>query len=608
MDIFSAATLLGGLALFLYGMKEMGDGLMLISGSRLKGMLERVTSNPVKAVLLGAGITSLIQSSSGTTVMVVGLVNAGLLPLSQTVGLIMGANIGTTTTAWILSLGTIRAGNTYLQLFKPSFFAPIIAFFAVAILMFVKDEKKRNTSKVLIGFSVLIFGMQTMSGSVISITESPGFQQLFIRFENPILGMLVGAVLTAAIQSSSASIGILQALSATGVVTYSTAIPIILGQNIGTCVTAMMSSIRTTKNAKRAALIHLIFNVIGTVVVMSGFYLIHTLRPFSFLNDRIGAVNIAVINTVYNLIATLLLLPFRRFLVRLATLIAPDRKEDEAAIERRNLFGALEQRFLDSPGLAVAQSQQVTNQMADLVKRHYEVAVGLLHSFDPGSYQESRDLEMLVDEYEDHLGTYMVQISARRLTEKDNRILMLLMQSLGDLERISDHAYNIAVAAKEMYDSRMKFSEAAIGELAVQERALIDLLTMTVNAFRTNDLNLAAQIEPLEEVIDGLNDELRTRHVKRLKEGCCTLELGFFFNDLLTGLERIADHCSNIAVCMIELSQESLDQHVFLRSLKDSEAFHQSVDFYRGQYILPGVHASDYAGQISLEESLAGRV
>lgn len=606
MDVFSVATLLGGLALFLYGMKEMGDGLMLISGSRLKGMLERVTSNPIKAVLLGTGITSLIQSSSGTTVMVVGLVNAGLLPLSQTVGLIMGANIGTTTTAWILSLGAIGAGNTYLQMFKPSFFAPLIAFFAVAILMFVKDEKKRNISKILIGFAVLMFGMQMMSNSVMSLAESPDFQNLFIRFKNPLLGMMVGAVLTAVIQSSSASIGILQALSATGAITYGTAIPIILGQNIGTCVTAMVSSINTSKNARRAALIHLFFNIIGTVLFMSGFYLVNALRPFSFLDDKLGAVNIAIVNTVYKVSATFLLLPFRHLLVKFVTWITPDRKGEEER-EKENVFGALEARFLESPGLAVAQSWQVANQMADIVKHHYEISIGLLHDFNPQLYQESRELEMLVDEYEDHLGTYMVQISARRLTDKDNRILTQLMQSLGDLERISDHSYSIALSAKEMYDKKITFSDAANRELAVQERAIIDILNMTVSAFQQNDLELAAHVEPLEEVIDGLNDELRARHIKRLQDACCTLELGFIFNDLLTGMERIADHCSNIAVCMIELSQESLDHHIFLRALKDSESFHQTVDYYRKNYRLPEIPTSDYEAQISMDESFARR-
>ena len=607
MDIFSFATLLGGLALFLFGMKEMGDGLMLLSGSKLKDMLGRVTSNPIKAVLVGTGITSIIQSSSATTVMVVGLVNAGLLPLSQTVGIIMGANIGTTTTAWILTLGTLGAGSTYLDLLKPTFFAPLIAFFAVGILMFVKDEKKRNISKIAIGFAVLMFGMQVMSNSVVSLADSPAFHELFVRFKNPFLGMLVGAVLTAIIQSSSASIGILQALSATGVITYGSAIPIILGQNIGTCVTAMISSINTSKNAKRSALIHLFFNVIGSVVFMIVFYSINLIRPFAFLDNKLGAVNIALFNTLYNVSTTLLLLPFRDKFVKFVIWMTPDSKHKEEIPETQNIFGALEARFLESPGLAVAQSRQVACRMAEIVKHHCEISIGLLHSFDAQLYQESRDFEKLVDDYEDHLGTYMVQISARQLTDNDNRILTQMMQSIGDLERISDHSYSIALSAREMYDRKISFSNEAQNELAVLERALQDLLDITIEAFCDDNLELAARVEPLEEVIDGLNDELRVRHVKRLQDGRCTLELGFVFNDLLTGMERIADHCSNIAVCMIELSQETLDHHIFLRSLKDSEEFHQMVGYYRKNYRLPEIPATDYAEQISLEESLANR-
>ncbi|HHW94011.1 MAG TPA: Na/Pi cotransporter family protein [Clostridiaceae bacterium] len=607
MDIFSFASLLGGLALFLYGMKEMGDGLMLLSGSKLKDLLGRVTSNPFKAVLLGTGITSIIQSSSATTVMVVGLVNAGLLSLTQSIGVIMGANIGTTTTAWILSLGTIGAGSTYFNLLKPSFFAPLIAFFAVAVLMFVKDEKKRNISKIAIGFAVLMFGMQAMSNAVIPLADSPEFCELFIRFKNPLLGLLVGAVLTAILQSSSASIGILQALSATGVVTYGSAIPIILGQNIGTCVTAMLSSINTSKNARRSALIHLFFNMIGSIVFISVFYSINLIRPFSFLDDSVGAVNIAIFNTLYNTLNTLLLLPFRNKLVHLVTCILPDGKRGEEVPEKQNVFGVLEKRFLESPGLAVAQSRQVACQMAKLVKHHFEISIGLLHSFDAQLYQESRDVEKHVDEYEDHLGTYMVQISTRQLTDHDTRILTQMMQSIGDLERISDHSYSIALSARDMYDRKLTFSKAAQNEIATQERALQDLLDMTIEAFCDDNLELAARVEPLEEVIDGLNDELRVRHVKRLQNGRCTLELGFIFNDLLTGMERIADHCSNIAVCMIELSQESLDHHIFLRSLKDSEEFHRMVRYYREHYILPEISTTDYAEQISLEETLANR-
>jgi phosphate:Na+ symporter len=369
----------------------------------------------------------------------------------------------------------------------------------------------------------------------------------------------------------------------------------------------MLSSINTSKNARRSALIHLFFNVIGSVVFIAVFYSINLFRPFAFLDKSLGAVNIAIFNTLYNTSNTLLLLPFRHKLVKFVTWILPDGKRGEEVPETENVFGALEARFLESPGLAVAQSRQVASQMAELVKHHYEISIDLLYSFDAQRYQESRDLEVLIDDYEDHLGTYMVQISARQLTDKDSRTLTQMMQSIGDFERISDHAYSIALSAKEMYDKKIIFSDAALNELAVKERALQDLLDMTVQAFRDDDLELAARVEPLEEVIDGLNDELRARHVKRLQDGFCTLELGFIFNDILTGMERIADHCSNLAVCMIELSHESLDHHIFLRTLETSEDFLQMVAHYRREYLLPEVQVSEYAGQISLEESLANR-
>lgn len=608
MDILGIVTLFGGLALFLYGMKEMGDSLMLVSGSRLKVMLERMTSNPVKAVFLGAGVTAVIQASAATTVMVVGLVNAGLLPLSQTVGLIMGANIGTTVTAWILSLGTLGTQNAYLQILSPSFFVPVIAALSVAFMLFTKDDRKRNISRIVVGFSILMFGMQTMSGALIPLSEHPSFRQLFLRFSHPILGMLVGALLTAIIQSSSASIGILQAFTLTGAVTYGAAIPIIMGQNIGTCVTALTSSINTTKNAKRAALIHLVFNLLGTTVFMSGFYLINFIRPFSFLGQTPTPVDIALINTVYKVSATALFLPFGDWLVRFVTWLTPV-KEGEAfdLLEEASVFAALDERFLETPGFAVSQSRQLTNQMAELVRKQYRISVGLLDEFDTQKFKDSKQMEDLVDQFEDRLGTYMVQISARQLTDREKRLLTQLMQSLSDFERISDHALSIAMSAKEMSDKQICFSDSAISELAIYKEAVNQLVDIMVESFVKDDLALASHVEPLEEVVDELTDELQARHVQRLQDGRCTLELGFVLMDVLTSMERIADHCSNIAVSMIELSHDSLDQHAFLQSFRKEDMFKVRYQEYKGHYLLPPLPGSDYAEQLSLEEAMAER-
>ena len=606
MDIIGIVTLFGGVALFLYGMKEMSDSLMLVSGSRLKLMLERMTSNPIKAVFLGAGVTAVIQASAATTVMVVGLVNAGLLPLSQTVGLIMGANIGTTVTAWILSLGTISAGNAYLKVLSPAFFVPVIAIISVAFMITVKDDRKRNISRIVVGFAILMFGMQTMSGALVPLSDHPSFRQLFIAFSNPFLGMILGAVLTALLQSSSASIGILQAFTLTGAVTYGAAIPIIMGQNIGTCVTALASSVNTSRNAKRAALIHLIFNVLGTAVFMSAFYLIGLIRPFSFLSHNPNAVDIALLNTAYKISATALFLPFRGGLVKLVTWMTPARggEEEFDLFEEAGVFGALDRRFLETPGFAVSQSHQLTNQMAELVRRQYITSVGLLDRFDSQKFRDARQMEDLVDQYEDRLGTYMVQINAKQVTDQEKLLLTRLMRSLSDLERISDHALGIALSAKEMHDKQLSFSDAALSELAVYKQAVCRLLDTTVEAFVNDDLELATHIEPLEEVVDDLTDALQARHVQRLQDGCCTLEPGFILVDILTSMERIADHCSNIAVSMIELSKDRLGQHAFLQSFRKEHMFEVMYKQYKANYPLPTLPTSDYASQLSLEETL----
>lgn len=601
MDILTIVTLLGGLALFLYGMNEMSDSLMLASGSRLKVMLERMTSNPVKSILLGAGTTAVIQSSSATTVMVVGLVNAGLLPLPQTVGLIMGANIGTTVTAWILSLGALGTASSYLKFLSPPYFVPVIAVISVGVILFGKNERHRNIGRILMGFAVLMFGMQAMSDAVRPLSELPAFRQLFLAFSNPILGMLVGALLTAVIQSSSASIGILQAFAMTGAVSYGAAIPIIMGQNIGTCVTALASSINTSRNARRAALIHLFFNIMGTLVFMSGFYLINFIRPFSFLDHSLNPVDIAIINTVYKISATALFLPFRGLLVKFVIWITPSKEGEQFdLLEEAGVFGALDDRFLETPAFAVSQSRQLASQMAELVKRQFNISLDLLDSFEAQKYRDSSRMEDLVDQYEDRLGTYMVKINAQNLLDREKRLLTLLMQSLSDFERISDHALGIATSAQEMSDKKVCFSEAAIQELAIYKDAVSRLLDLTVQAFTDNDLELATHVEPLEEVIDSLTDELQARHVKRLQAGYCTLELGFIWMDVLTSMERIADHCSNIAVSMIELSHDSLEQHAFLNTFRTEEMFKTMHSQFQAEFELPELPLSDYAGQISL--------
>lgn len=605
MSFYDVVKLIGGLALFLYGMQALGDSLVTASGSKFQSLLERMTSNPVKAVLLGAGVTAIIQSSSATTVMVVGLVNAGLLTLSQSVGLIMGANIGTTMTAWLLSLGTIGDSSVYLSFLKPSFFSPILAAVAVIILLFSKDEKRRNISRVMISFAILMYGMEEMTGAVKPLSQIPEIQQLFITFSNPFVGLLIGAGLTAIIQSSSASIGILQALSTTGIVTFGSAIPIVFGQNIGTCVTAMISSIGTSKEAKRAALIHLFFNIFGTVSFMGTFYILHSIFNFSFLGTRISAVDIAIVNTLYKTSATAVFLPFRHQLVRFVKLILPDDEKasllDLQGSEQR--FASLDPRFLDNPSFALVQCSQMSNEMAELAERQYNLAVRQLHTFTRSDFKHVKDAEGIVDQYEDKLGTYMVKLSGSKLTDSDSRVLSLLLKCLGDYERISDHALSIALSGKEMYDKKIHFSREATNELAVMESAVSALLEMTVRAFRKNDVELSKRVEPLEEVIDYLTDELQARHIQRLQDNRCTLELGFIFMDVLTSMERVADHCSNIAISILELTHgPALDQHAHLHSLKERADFTQQVREFEEIYRLPPVERLSLVQQLALED------
>lgn len=589
MDIFDLLSMVGGLALFLYGMHIMGDGLSKASGGKLEKILEKLTSNPIKAVLLGAGVTAVIQSSSATTVMVVGFVNSGIMKLHQAVGIIMGANIGTTATSWILSLTGIESSNFWIRMLKPSSFSPILALLGVVFIMFMKKEKKHDIGLIMVGFAILMTGMDAMSAAVKPLADVPEFTNILTMFSNPILGMIAGLVLTAIIQSSSASVGILQALCATGSLAYATAFPIIMGQNIGTCVTAIISSVGASKNAKRAALVHLYFNIIGTVIFMAAFYLINAFVPFAFLDDSANAMGIAVIHTVFNVTATIILLPFGRLLERLACATVRESKEEAENMEVPDEFALLDERFLDKPSLAMQHCKEVTDNMAKLSKKALFTALDLVGNFSENAATRVSSMEDRVDKYEDVLGTYLMKLSSRDLSEKDSEELSMLLHTIGNFERISDHACNITETAREMYDKEMTFSEKASAEMQIFTEALKEIVTKTVDSFMGENVELAKTVEPLEEVIDDMNMELKSRHVRRLTEGKCTIELGFVHSDLLTNYERVSDHCSNIAVCLIQTKLEGFDTHEYLDTIKreDNEQFKSRYAEYKEKYQLP---------------------
>lgn len=588
MDFFNFITMLGGLALFLYGMNALGDGLTRVSGGKLEKILEKLTSNRIKAVLLGAGVTGVIQSSSATTVMVVGFVNSGIMKLSQTVGIIMGANIGTTVTSWILSLSGIESSNFFVKLLKPSSFSPILAVIGVILIMFSKKDKKKDIGTIFIGFAILMFGMDTMSNAVKPLADVPEFTRILTMFSNPVMGMMAGLILTAIIQSSSASVGILQALCATGSVSFGTAIPIIMGQNIGTCVTAILSSIGANRNAKRAALIHLYFNLIGTIVFMVIFYSLNAFLDFTFLNDSANAAGIAIVHTGFNVFATILLFPFAKKLEKLAYLSVRDEKMDPNA-NQDSEFQLLDVRFLETPAFAVDQCKNVAIRMAELAKDALLQSMDLIKNFDEKKATQVLSIEAKIDKYEDVLGSYLVKLSSKSLTEKDSGTLTMLLHCIGDFERISDHATNLVAAAKEIHEKGVGFSGKAVAELDVFSRAVRDIIEKTCDVFTAEDLILAGTVEPLEEVIDNMNDELKLRHVKRLRKGECTIEMGFIFSDITTNFERVADHCSNIAVCLIEINQNEFETHEYLDKLKqkDNSEFYKKYEKYKERYILP---------------------
>ena len=581
MTIFDVFTLLGGLALFLYGMNVMGDALEKSAGRQLKNILAKLTSNTFNGFLLGLGVTLIMQSSSATTVMVVGFVNSGIMTLHQATGVIMGANLGTSVTAWLLSTTGIEGGGI-LEFFKPSSFAPVLAFIGIILIMFQKNAKRKDIGLILIGFAVLMTGMDLMSGSVSDLKESDAFKSVLTKFSNPILGIVVGTVFTAIIQSSSASVGILQALSSTGVISYYTAIPIIIGQNIGTCVSALLSSIGAGKNARRAALVHLYFNIAAAIIVGGGFYLINSFVEFNF-PPTINPLGIAMVHTTFKLIALLFLMPASRLLEKLAMLTVPDSKDDVETTE------LLDDRLIATPAVAIESARKVAVDMAKLSVRSLKNSIVLLNNYTDKGMESIKAEEDKVDKYEDTLGTYLVKISSQELTESDGHELTKLLHIIGDFERISDHAVNVAGTAQEMSEKKLSFSEKAQKEITVMVSAVEEILDASLDAFCNGDMRQAFSVEPLEEVIDYLNAKIKKRHVARLQRGECTIELGFVLNDLLNNLERVSDHCSNIAGCVIEMEHDALDLHDYLSKLKTEEnsRYTEIYNDYKEKYVLP---------------------
>lgn len=562
MDLFSLFTLCGGLAFFLFGMHIMSSSLEKIAGGRLELTLKKLTSNPFKSLLLGAGITIAIQSSSALTVMLVGLVNSGIMELPQTVGVIMGSNIGTTLTAWILSMTGIETDSILISLLKPENFSPVLALIGVIMIMICKSDKRKDTGAILCGFAVLMFGMDLMKNAVAPLAEMPEFESMLTRFNNPILGVVVGAVFTGIIQSSAASVGILQALSLTGSVTYGMAIPIIMGQNIGTCVTALLSSIGTNKNARRVAAIHISFNFIGTVICLIVFYGLNFFLHFSIVNQPINPVAIAGVHSIFNIVTTLMLLPFSRQLVKLAKILVPDKK----GTKETTVF--LDERIMNAPMLAVEQCREKTVVMAELAKSAMQDAMRLVTQFDQAAYDAVEQKEQALDKLDDELATALVKLSARELRVEDSHEVFELLHAIGDFERIGDHATNLAESALSIHENGYSFSDAAKAELSTLFAALSEILNITVDAFAKDDPDLAGRVEPLEEVIDDLTVDIRNRHIVRLQKGDCAIGIGLILTDILTNCERVSDHCSNVGVCIIQIKDSTFEVHDYLTELK----------------------------------------
>lgn len=578
MNIFDVLTLIGGLCLFLFGMNIMGEALERRAGGSLKKILARLTKNKMTGFLTGLGVTSVIQSSSATTVMVVGFVNSGIMTLKQSIGVIMGANIGTTVTAWILSLGGISSDNLFLRLLKPTSFTPILALIGTVFIMFGKSSKKKDTGTILLGFATLMFGMDTMSGAVSGLADVPAFQNMFLMFKNPVLGVLVGAVLTGIIQSSSASVGILQALSATGQVSYGAAVPIIMGQNIGTCVTALLSSFGTNKNAKRAAVVHLSFNVIGTVIWLSVFSIISMLFKPAVLDMSASYLGIAVAHSAFNIACTILLLPMSSLLEKLAIKLVPETDKKETVAE-------LDERLLATPSVALESCSGLINEMAEISVTSLKSSLNMLNRYDAEAAEKIHKFEEKADHYEDILGTYLVKLSSHQISDSDSTSVSKFLKAIGDFERISDHSVNILESAEELREKEIRFTSDAGKELETLCSAVSEILTLTYTAFVKNDLQAARDVEPLEQVVDDLKEKMRNSHIKRLKNGECSIEVGFVWSDLLTNLERTSDHCSNIAICVLDAEENNMNIHESVRSMKkDNSYFEKKYAEYAEKY------------------------
>lgn len=581
MSIFDVFSLLGGLALFLYGMNVMSAKLEKLAGSKLETIFEKLTSNIFKSLLLGIGVTAIIQSSSATTVMLVGFVNSGIMTLSQVIPIIMGSNIGTTVTSWLLSMSGISGDSFFIKLLNPKAFSPILALIGIVLTMVSKKDKNKDIGGILLGFAILMTGMETMSGSVEGLKEVPQFTSMFTLFSNPILGVLVGAVLTAIIQSSSASVGILQALSTTGSITFGSAVPIIMGQNIGTCVTALLSGIGANKSAKRVAIVHLYFNIIGTVIFMVGFYGLNAIINFSFIDDQVSAFNIAIVHTIFNVTATLILLPFNKVLEKLAYLTI----KDDQSKEQNEL---LDERLLNTPTVAVENCHSLTITMGEVSKKTISTAISSIGNYTSDAETFVSENETLTDDYEDKIGTYLVKLSSKNLSENDSKYISEYLHIIGDFERIADHATNVMETSKEMYEKNIKFSKTACKELNILYSAINEILSLSLDALQSNDTVKASNVEPLEEAIDRIILELKNRHIERLKQDACTIENGFIFCDILTNLERVSDHCSNIAVCIIQINNGDFETHRYINDIKNSgEEFEVKCKTYLDKYALP---------------------
>lgn len=586
MDIFSILSLIGGLALFLFGMDLMGDGLKKLAGGKLESILARLTSTRILGFLLGFIVTSIIQSSSATTVMLVGFVNSGIMKLGQTISIIMGANIGTTVTSWLLSLTGINGSNIWLKLLKPESFTPILAAIGVVMTMMSKNDRQKNTGSILIGFSVLMFGMEAMSGAVEGLRDNPTFTSMLTMFSNPIMGILVGTIFTAIIQSSSASVGILQALALSCVIPHSTALPVLLGMNIGTTITPVISSLSGNTESKQVAISCVYIKMIGVVVVTVAFYLVYYLTDLidPFMNSQATVFTIAISHTLFNIVSTIILMPFCGAIERLA--IKTFKSNPKA--QKSDIFDTLDERFLDVPAFAVEKCRELVCGMAKISSDSFLMATNLMNDYSTEKFNEIMETEKIVDRYEDKTSTYLVKIAASNMTAKDSKVVTELLHCIGDIERISDHAVNIAEVAQEMHDKGISFSQQAQKDIKIITDAVLEILALTTEALVSDDLTIAKNVEPLEQVIDRLKRKIKGSHISRLKQGDCTMELGFILSDLLTNYERTADHCSNIAVCLIEIAHDSFETHAYLKNIKENHdaSFEDMYQFYKDKYAI----------------------